>query len=265
VQLDARTLPCGKYSTQNIFLNIALPPPEPLPCYGTSTSTRKGPGTSQGIGCCNMVRILLADEQAVVRRGLRELLEAHQDFEVCAEASNGCQAAELALRHRPDVAILDISLPLVNGIEATRQIRRAASGTEVMIFTRHDGASEIRDVLHAGARGYVLKSDNDEEIVRAVEALAQHHTYFSHQVSRILLDIFFEQTRSEPKTHSLTARERKVVQLIAEGNSNKTTALLLSISVKTVETHRSASMRKLDIHSTAQLVRYAFREGLVQR
>src|SRR5258708_35984553 len=126
-----------------------------------------------------MVRILLADDQAVVRRGPRELLEAHQDFSVCAEASDGCQAAELALRHSPDVAILDISLPLVNGIEATRQIRRAAPGTEVMIFTRHDGASEIRDVLHAGARGYVLKSDNDEEIVGAVDALARHHTYFS--------------------------------------------------------------------------------------
>jgi len=111
---------------------------------------------------------------------------------------------------------------------------------------------------------YVLKSENDETIVRAVTALALHHTYFSDQVSKILLDNFFEQTASEHKAHSLTARERKVVQLIAEGNSNKRTALLLSISVKTVETHRSASMRKLDIHTTAQLVRYAFREGLVQ-
>ncbi len=200
-----------------------------------------------------MVRILFADGQAVVRRGLRILLEARPDFEVCAEASTGCEAVELALRHRPDVAILDISLPLVSGAEATRQIRKAAPETE-----------EIRDVLHAGARGYVLKSENDETIVRAVTALALHHTYFSDQVSKILLDNFFEQTASEHKAHSLTARERKVVQLIAEGNSNKRTALLLSISVKTVETHRSASMRKLDIHTTAQLVRYAFREGLVQ-
>jgi DNA-binding NarL/FixJ family response regulator len=211
-----------------------------------------------------MVRILVADEQAVVRRGLRTLLEARQDFEVCAEASNGFQAAELALRQRPDVAILDIPLSVVNGIEATRQIRKAAPATEVMIFTLHEGEHEIRDALRAGARGYLLKSDSDEEIVRAVEALARHHTYFSHQVSRTMFDIFFEQTRPEHKTHALTAREREVVQLIAEGNSNKSTAQLLSISVKTVETHRLASMRKLDIHSTAQLVRYAFREGLVQ-
>jgi DNA-binding NarL/FixJ family response regulator len=211
-----------------------------------------------------MIRVLLADDQTVVRRGLRALLEARQDFEVCGEASDGCQAAELALRQKPDVAILDISLPVVNGIEATRLIRKAAPGTEVMIFTLHQRESEIRDVLLAGARGYVLKSENDEEIVRAVDALARHNTYFSHQISKILSDSFFEKSRSSHRTRLLTARERKVVQLIAEGNSNKATALLLSISIKTVETHRSASMRKLDIHSTAELVRYAFRERLIQ-
>jgi DNA-binding NarL/FixJ family response regulator len=208
-----------------------------------------------------MVRILIADDHAVVRRGLRVLLEARQDFEVCAEASDGREAVELTLHHKPDVAILDISLAVVNGIEATRQIRKDAPGTEVMIFTLHERESEIRDVLHAGARGYVLKSEADEQIVRAVEALAKHHAFFSDHVSETLLDKFVEQTRSGIL---LTAREREVVQLIAEGNSNKKIAHLLSISVKTVDTHRSASMRKLDIHSTAQLVRYAFREGLVQ-
>jgi len=130
-----------------------------------------------------MVRILLADDHAVVRRGLRALLEARQDFEVCAEASNGREAVELALHHKPDVAVLDISLPIMNGIEATRQIRKEAPGTEVMIFTLHDRESEIRDVLHAGARGYVLKSEADEQIVRAVESLARHHAYFSDHVS----------------------------------------------------------------------------------
>jgi DNA-binding NarL/FixJ family response regulator len=209
-----------------------------------------------------MVRILLADDHAVVRRGLRALLEAHQDFEVCAEASNGREAVELALHHKPDVAVLDISLPIVNGIEATRQIRKEAPGTEVMIFTLHDRENEIRDVLHAGARGYVLKSEADEQIVRAVEALARHHAFFSDHVSETLLDKFVEQTASGNST-SLTAREREVVQLIAEGNSNKKIAHLLSISVKTVETHRSASMRKLDIHSTADLVRYAVRQRLI--
>ena len=217
-----------------------------------------------GRGATNMVRILLADDHAVVRRGLRALLEARQDFEVCAEASNGREAVELALHHRPDVAVLDISLPIVNGIEATRQIRKEAPGTEVLIFTLHDRENDIRDVLFAGASGYVLKSEADEQIVRAVEALARHHAFFSDHVLETLLDSFLGQTGTGHITHQLTARERKVVQLIAEGNSNKKTAFLLGIGVKTVETHRSASMRKLDIHSTAQLVRYAFREGLVQ-
>jgi len=210
-----------------------------------------------------MVRILLADDHAVVRRGLRALLEARQDFEVCAEASNGREAVELALQHKPDVAVLDISLTLVNGIEVTRQIRKEMPETEVMIFTLHDNEAEIRDVLHAGARGYVLKSEADEQIVRAVESLSRHHEFFSDHVSETLLDNFVEQSGHGNNGSLLTAREREVVQLIAEGNSNKKIAYLLSISVKTVETHRSASMRKLDIHSTAELVRYAVRSKLI--
>jgi DNA-binding NarL/FixJ family response regulator len=211
-----------------------------------------------------MVRILIADDHGVVRRGLRVLFEARQEFQVCAEASNGREAVELALHHKPDVAILDISLSVVDGIEATRQIRKESPGTEIMVFTLSDRESEIRDVLHAGARGYILQSEADEQIARAVEALAQHHAFFSNHVSKILLDSSFEKTGSGHSTRPLTVRQRKVVQLIAEGNSNKKTAVLLSISVKTVETHRTALMRKLDIHSTADLVRYAFREGLVQ-
>jgi DNA-binding NarL/FixJ family response regulator len=210
-----------------------------------------------------MVRILLADDHAVVRRGLRALFEAHQEFEVCAEASNGREAVELALQHKPDVAVLDISLTILNGIEATRQIRRETPATEVMIFTLRENENEIRDVLHAGARGYVLKSEADEQIVRAVETLARHHAFFSDHVSETLLDNFVEQSGSGNSGSLLTAREREVVQLIAEGNSNKKIAQLLSISVKTVETHRSASMRKLDIHSTAELVRYAVRHKLI--
>jgi DNA-binding NarL/FixJ family response regulator len=210
-----------------------------------------------------MVRILLADDHAVVRRGLRALLEAQQDFEVCAEASNGREAVELALQHRPDVAVLDISLTILSGIEATRQIRRDTPATEVMIFTLRENENEIRDVLHAGARGYVLKSEADEQIVRAIETLARHHAFFSDHVSETLLDKLVEQSGGANSASMLTAREREVVQLIAEGNSNKKIAQLLSISVKTVETHRSASMRKLDIHSTAELVRYAVRHRLI--
>jgi DNA-binding NarL/FixJ family response regulator len=152
---------------------------------------------------------------------------------------------------------------MMNGIEATRKICNELPGTEVLIFTSYQRDNEIRDVLHAGARGYVLRSEADEQIIRAVEALAQHRPFFSDQVSTALLDSFIENAGSGHRPPPLTEREREVVQLIAEGNSNKNTAVLLSISVKTVETHRTASMRKLDIHSTAQLVRYAFREGLV--
>jgi DNA-binding NarL/FixJ family response regulator len=205
-----------------------------------------------------MIRILLADDHAVVRRGLRALFEAREDFEVCAETSNGGEAVELAIHHKPDVAVLDISLPVVNGIEATRQIRKEASGTEVMIFTSRDTESEIREVLNAGARSYVLKSETDEQIIRAVQALARHQAFFSEA----LLKNFVEQA-ALGNNSLLTVREREVVQLIAEGNSNKKIARLLSRSIKTVETHRSASMRKLDIHTTADLVRYAVRNGLV--
>jgi DNA-binding NarL/FixJ family response regulator len=212
-----------------------------------------------------MVRILLADDLAVVRRGLRVLFDARQNFEVCAEASDGREAVELALHHKPDVAILDISLSVVNGIEATRNIRNQLPETEVLIFTSHQLENEIRDVLHAGARGYVLRSEAEEQIIRAVEALSQHHPFFSDKLSATFPNSFIEKARSGHGPPPLTERERKVVQLIADGNSNKSTAILLSISVKTVETHRTASMRKLGIHSTAQLVRYAFREGLVSQ
>ena len=143
-----------------------------------------------------MVRILLADDLSVVRRGLRVLLDARRNFEVCAEASDGREAVELALHHKPDVAILDISLSVVNGIEATRNIRNQLPGTEVLIFTSHQRENEIRDVLHAGARGYVLRSEADEQIIQAVEALAQHRPFFSDQISATLLDSFVKNDRS---------------------------------------------------------------------
>jgi DNA-binding NarL/FixJ family response regulator len=222
---------------------------------------RSGPGVW---GATNMVRILLADDQAVVRRGLRVLLETRPDFEVCAEACSGREAVELVLEHRPDVAVLDLSLPILNGIDAARRIRTEAPGTEVMIFALHGREHDFRHALEAGARAYVLKAEADEHVICAVEALARHQAFFSDHVSETLLNKFVQHVELGKKCHLLTTREREVVQLIAEGNSSKKTAILLSLSVKTVETHRSASMRKLDIHSTAQLVRYALREGLVQ-
>lgn len=210
-----------------------------------------------------MVRILLADDRIIVRRGLRALLEICPNFQVCAEACNGREAIELAVNHKPDVAIFDITLPVVDGIEATRQIRREAPETEVMIFTLNDDPEKIREVLDAGARGYVFKSEADEQIIKAIETLARRRAFFSSQISESLLENFVNHQATGNHSTALTAREREVVRLIAEGKSNKNIAYLLDISVKTVETHRSASMRKLNVHSTAQLVRYALRRRLI--
>ena len=210
-----------------------------------------------------MISILLADEQVVVRRGLRSLLEERADFKICAEAGNGRDAIELALRHQPDIAVLDVGLPVLNGIDATRQIRKLSPATEVLIFSTHAREDVIRDAVVAGARGYLLKSETDDQIVKAVESLAQHHAFFSSGISDALL---VPSVDAGPGNHpvNLTLREREVVQLVAEGNSNKKIAKALEISVKTVETHRAAAMHKLDIHSTAQLVRYAIRKKLVE-
>jgi DNA-binding NarL/FixJ family response regulator len=211
-----------------------------------------------------MARILLADDHVVIRRGLSGLLLSRPDFSICAEASDGREAVEYAVRLKPDVAVLDISLPILNGIDATRQIRRDAPETEILIFSMHDSEDLIREVLKAGARGYLLKSDADEHIVNAVETLMRHRPYLSKQISEMLFDTFVDNREVGAVSATLTAREREVVQLVAEGNSNKAIARQLEISVKTVETHRSAAMRKVRVRSTAELVRYAVRNKLIQ-
>jgi len=211
-----------------------------------------------------VVRILLADDHMVVRRGLRALLETRPDFSVCAEAADGREAVELALQHTPDVVVLDISLPILNGVDATLQIRRSVPNTEILIFTMHDSENTIREVLYAGARGYLLKYEGDDQVIPAVEALSRHRTYFSSQVSETLLDTILQSSNAKDRASLLTSREREIVQRIAEGGSNAKIALALGISVRTVETHRSASMRKLKVHSTAELVRYAMRNKLIQ-
>ena len=209
-----------------------------------------------------MVRILLADDHIVVRRGLRALLETRSAFTIVAEAADGREAVKLAQEHKPDVVVLDVSLPGLNGGEATQQIRKASPTTEVLIFTMHDSDELITEVLHAGARGYLLKSEADDQMINAVLTLARHRPFFSSQVSETLLNKF--NSGSPRQSNTLTGREREIVQLIAEGNSNKRIALMLDISVKTVETHRSAVMRKLTVRSTAELVRYAVRNKLIQ-
>ena len=209
-----------------------------------------------------MIRILIADDHAVVRSGLRAILDAQPNWEVVAEAADGKEAVLKAIETRPDIAVLDYSLPLINGIQVTLQIRARLPKTEVLVFTMHDNESLIQDVVKAGARGYLLKSDARCDLMAAIEALAIHKPFFTTKVSETLLKSFV--TASKATGSALTNREVGVVQLIAEGHTNKHIALLLSISIKTVETHRASVMRKLEFSSSADLVRYAIRNNLVE-
>jgi DNA-binding NarL/FixJ family response regulator len=213
-----------------------------------------------------MTRILVADDHDIVRRGLKELLQERPGWQICAEASNGREAVELALEHRPHVAVLDLSMPELNGLEATRRIRQSAPEIEVLIFTMHESEELVRNVLAAGARGYLLKSEAARQLVPAVESLAQHRPFFAGRISEVLMDGFLQSQRGKAAssaTDRLTSRECEIVQLLAEGNSNKDIARSLNLSVKTVETHRSAIMRKLDLHSLADLVRFAIRNQII--
>ena len=190
------------------------------------------------------------------------ILLSQPNWEVVAEAADGKDAISKATETKPDIAVLDYSLPRINGMEATRQIRARLPKTEVLIFTMHDSEALIQELLKAGARGYLLKTDATRYLIAAIESLALHRPFFTAKVSEQLLDTFLAQPERE--VSALTNRERGVVQLIAEGHTNKQIAHILSISLKTVETHRSAIMRKLSLSSSAGLVRYAIRNRLVE-
>jgi DNA-binding NarL/FixJ family response regulator len=214
-----------------------------------------------------MIRILLADDHAIVRRGLKDLLEAHFGWSVCAEAATGREAVDLCVEHRPHVAILDLSMPELNGLEATRRIRKEVPETEVLIFTMHESEELVREVLVAGARGYLLKSEAADQLVPAVESLAKHRPFFIGRISQLVLEGFLKAGAAEgisSAVQRLTSREREIVQLLAEGKSNKQIAQLLDLSVKTVETHRAAVMRKLELGSLPELVRFAIRNQIIQ-
>ena len=210
-----------------------------------------------------MTRILIADDHEVVRSGLRAILEAHNGWEVVAEAENGKDAIAKAVESQPDVAIIDYSLPVMNGIEATRQIHARLPKAEILIFTMHDSDVLVGELLEAGARAYLLKSDAKQYLIAAVEALAEHKPFFTGRISQQLLDAFLATHQGKPEA-ALSPRERVIVQLIAEGHSNREMSEILNLSVKTVETHRAAAMRKLNLRSTAALVRYAVRNRLVE-
>ncbi|WP_114946405.1 response regulator [Microvirga calopogonii] len=209
-----------------------------------------------------MTRILIADDHDVVRSGLNAILSSQSGWQVVAEAEDGRQAVELVAETRPDVAILDYQLPSLNGVDATREIRAVRPQTEVLIFTMHESELLLREALEAGARGYLLKSDARKFLIAAVESLAQHKPFFTGRVSEALLNAFLSQGHATEGV--LTARERGVVQLIAEGHSNKEVAQILGLNLKTVESHRASAMRKVNVNSTATLVRYAIRNKLVE-
>lgn len=209
-----------------------------------------------------MIRILIADDHEMVRSGLRTVLQAQAGWEVVAEAADGKDAVNKALATRPDVAIVDYMLPVMNGIEVTRQIRTRLPKVEVLIFTMHESDALVGDVLQA-ARAYILKSEANEYLVSAVKSLANHKPYFAGRLSETLLESFLSKgTRFSPI--ELTPRERVIVQLIAEGNSNKQMSSILNVSTKTIEAHRSAAMHKLGFTSSAGLIRYAIRNKLVE-
>lgn len=206
------------------------------------------------------LRILIADDHVLVRHGLRQVLGKRPGWEVCGEAADGSQAVELARRLKPDVVILDLSMPGTGGLEATREIRKALPQAEVLILTMHDSEGLVREVLAAGARGYLLKSDAGAALLSAVESVGRHQPFFTSKIRDLILRGFITPSgdmREAPAEGNLTRREAQILGLVAESLSSKEIAKALDLSVKTVETHRSNFMRKLDLHSVSAVVRYA--------
>lgn len=213
-----------------------------------------------------MVRILLADDHTLVRQGIRRILEEHEDWQVVAETSDGREAVRQTLELQPDVAILDIGMPQLNGLEAARQISKRAPAIRILMLSMHADEAYITQAVEAGATGYLLKDSADAELVKAVTAAIQGRSFFSPRVATVLLDEYRKSLARRGITdrfESLSEREREVFQLVAEGHSNKSAAAILGVSPATVETHRSHIMEKLDLHSVAEIVLYAVRRGII--
>ena len=213
------------------------------------------------------LRIIVVDDHAVVRRGIRALLESQPGWTIAAEASTGREAVELSKRLQPDIVVLDLSLPELNGLDATPQILKESPRTQVLVLTMHHSEELARNVLQAGARGYVLKSDAGESLIAAVESLRQRKPFLTSNVTELVLDDYLRRADAAdavPPHRIVTPREREIVQLLAEGKSNKDAAAALGLSVKTIEAHRANIMRKLRFQSLSDLVRYAIRNNIVQ-
>src|SRR5580693_4876910 len=214
------------------------------------------------------LRILLADDHEIVRRGLASLLIRHEGWEICGEANDGREAVEKVRLLKPDVVIIDIGMPNLNGLDATRRILQEDPTAKIIVLTVTDADQVIREALDAGARGFVLKSDAVRDLVSAIEALQRGQMFFTPRVNDMVLAGFLDKghngSNGESKSSTLTPREREVIQLLAEGKSSKEVACLLNLSTKTAETHRSNIMRKLDIHSIRDLVVYAVKNDIIQ-
>jgi len=214
------------------------------------------------------LRILIADDHEIVRRGLKTLLSTQPGWSVCAEAATGREAVAQAAQHRPDIVVMDISMPGLNGLEATRKIRKMLPRVEVVILSLHYSDQLVREILDAGARGYILKSDATRDLLKAIEALATRRTFFTSGAAQMIINGFCNPDSAKESggliRHRLSSREREIVQLLAEGKSSKEVAVALGISVKTAETHRANIMRKLEMHSVSELVRYAVRNRMIE-
>jgi DNA-binding NarL/FixJ family response regulator len=214
------------------------------------------------------LQILVADDHDIIRRGLKQLLTSRPGWEVCAEAKTGREAVKLAEQLKPDVVVMDISMPELNGLEASRQIHKLLPKAGILILTLHFSDQLVRDIVEVGARAYIMKSDADRDLVSAVEALANRRTFFTARAADMLLNGFSRPVvGAQPQAISrnrITPREREIVQLLAEGKSSKEVAVALGISVKTAETHRANIMKKLELHSVSELVRYAVKNQIIE-
>jgi len=206
-------------------------------------------------------QVLLADDHSMIRQSLKALLEK-KGFQVIAEASDGQEALRSVEKSKPEVAIIDISMPILNGVDTARELKKAAPKTKVILLTQHDEDQYVTEALRAGVRGYVLKSQAADDLVHAIHEVSRGSVYLSPNISRAVIDAYL--TKSEVAADPLSGRERQVLQLVGEGKSTKDIAVHLGISVKTAESHRARLMKKLDIHETASLVRYAIRHGLIE-
>jgi DNA-binding NarL/FixJ family response regulator len=210
------------------------------------------------------IRILIADDHDVVRAGIRLLIEKESGWEVCGEAADGRQAVVLAEKLRPDVVVLDLTMPELNGLEAARQIKRRLPQVEVVMLTAHENEDLVHQVFDVGARSYIVKTEAAKNLIPAVRSAYAHKPFFTSKVSEIVFARYLDRGGPDPTNSSLTPRERELVQLLAEGKSNKEAAGTLGISVKTVETHRAAIMHKLSLRSVSDLVRYAVRNKIIE-